>query len=365
MTKKSNISLNLLKIISIWFVVGMHFLSHSGYLLNALNSFRMEANLVWLVRSFIMVAVNCFVLITGYYQSDKESIKLRKCSALMGAMLFYSIAISIIMVVLLHKKLTMVQAIYTLFPFSTKSYWYMTCYLVLYLMSPYINRAFDNLDKKTLGKVLLVAVVLFSIIPTVFNSICSTLDDTNGFGIIWFVVLYLTGYWLRKSGFHFCHSITAPGLYVVSCILTFTISVSMNWIGMHVYSGFQGYPISNLGYNYVTVYVASVALFLTFLQISVPTGFGRMINTVAGCTGGVYLIHEHPVLREALFTQLLRCDRYINEWKWIVIFVPITGTIVAICIVIEIIRQKFIAGKLHIVENLAFSALSGCNRKCK
>jgi len=55
---------------------------------------------------------------------------------------------------------------------------------------------------------------------------------------------------------------------------------------MHVYSGFQGYPISNLGYNYVTVYVASVALFLTFLQISVPTGFGRMINTVAGCTGG-------------------------------------------------------------------------------
>ena len=65
MERKGNISLNLLKIISIWFVVGMHFLSHSGYLSNELNSFRMEANLVWLVRSFIMVAVNCFVLTTG------------------------------------------------------------------------------------------------------------------------------------------------------------------------------------------------------------------------------------------------------------------------------------------------------------
>lgn len=60
----------------------------------------------------------------------------------------------------------------------------MTCYFVLYVMSPYIHPTFDNLDAKMLGKVLFAAIVLLSIILTMFNIICLTVDDTNGSGII-------------------------------------------------------------------------------------------------------------------------------------------------------------------------------------
>lgn len=51
-------------------------------------------------------------------------------------------------------------------------------------MSPYIHPTFDNLDAKMLGKVLFAAIVLLSIILTMFNIICLTVDDTNGSGII-------------------------------------------------------------------------------------------------------------------------------------------------------------------------------------
>jgi len=350
---KRNESLNLLKIISIWFVVGMHFLSHSGYIMNALDLFHMEANMVWLVRSFIMVAVNCFILITGYFQSEKEDIKPAKCFKIMDKMLFYSVSISIILMVVLHKKLTIIQVLYTILPFSTKSYWYMTCYIVVYLISPYINSAVGRLNIKEMRNVLLVAIVLFSVIPTIFNSICSTMDDTNGFGIIWFVILYLTGYWLRKSDFHFRRRIIAPGLYIGCCLLTFIVSVLMNWVGVNVYSGFRGYAISSIGYNYLSVYIASIALFLTFLQLSIPQKITRFINSVASCTGGVYLIHEQPILRDILFTEILGCDRYINDWKWMGCFLLVTVGIVAFCVLIEMGCKKFVAEKLQIIERLA------------
>lgn len=285
--RDESVALNLLKIVMMFFVVGMHYLSHSGFLVKEEPLTATWCG-VWLIKSFLMVCVNCFVLVTGYYMSEREGVHKEKVLELADAMLFYSVFISFVLGIMGLVNFSVVRMVYILFPFSTKSYWFMTCYIVLYILSPYINRAVKDLNKKEFTKLLLAAILLFSIIPSLFNSIASTLDDTNGFGITWFVVLYLTGIWLKRTQFCFKRRITAPGIYIMCSLAVFLISFMVEKVcSMGVAQSFKGYGLSYIGYNYVFVYLASIGCFLTFRQIKVKNStLCKGIVIAAPLTGG-------------------------------------------------------------------------------
>lgn len=329
-------ALNFLKIVMMICVVGLHFLSHGNYLLYE-KPFSETWGGVWIIRSFIMVCVNCFVMVTGYYLCEKK-IKITKILRLMDGMLFYSVIISIIIWCLKFPDISVIQILNTIFPFMTGSYWFMSCYIVLYLIAPLINIVIRSITFETFTRYIFVCVMLFSIIPTVFSSFSGySIDRTNGYGVIWFIVLYLTGAWLRKTNFKFKKKYAAVGVYIGASLCTFLITISVKFFAMSgVAPSYINYELDYIGYNYFSVYIASIGCFLLFKNLRISKQYEKIIMNISSLTLGVYLISEHPILRNILFTDVFHCDQYIGSLWFLVAFVLVVFTVFSVCCMIDI-----------------------------
>jgi len=134
-----NPSFELLRIVSMLMVVTLHFLGHGGVLANV-RLFSANYFVAWMIESLAYVAVNCFVLISGYFLVNSK-FKVNKLVTLYGQIWFYSVVIYLLFSVFGHVEFEPKVFTCCLLPISTKQYWFATNYVVLYLFSPFLNIA--------------------------------------------------------------------------------------------------------------------------------------------------------------------------------------------------------------------------------
>ena len=84
-------------------------------------------------------------------------------------------------------------------------------------------------------------------------------------------------------------------------------------------------------------------LFLFFRTIRIPEGFlSKAILAVAPLTFGVYLIHDHFLLRD-LWVKLWNVETHFNEPYFVLHFLGVVVLVFAVCAAAEWIR-KLLAG---------------------
>ena len=91
------------------------------------------------------MCVNCFVLISGYFLINSK-FKLKKVLNLYLVTIFYSILLFIPHCILYGFSLS--NFIKSCLPLLMGTYWFITTYVVLYLLSPFLNILIKNLSKK-------------------------------------------------------------------------------------------------------------------------------------------------------------------------------------------------------------------------
>ena len=94
-TKRLN-NVELLRILSILIVLMLHYLSFGGFL-SKYTKLRFDSIVVWFFESLSFIAINYYVLISGYFLI-KSNFKLEKLFQLCLKVLFYSIFIYVIMI---------------------------------------------------------------------------------------------------------------------------------------------------------------------------------------------------------------------------------------------------------------------------
>ena len=93
-------------------------------------------------------------------------------------------------------------------------------------------------------------------------------------------------------------------------------------------------------YNTILVLLSSVLLFLGFSRLTCSKKSNKIINVISPLTFGVYLIHDHSLLRGILWKGILRVNQYINSNFFIVNCMLITIGIFAFSLIVELMRQK-------------------------
>jgi surface polysaccharide O-acyltransferase-like enzyme len=196
--KDRNIGLDLLRIISMLMIVSLHYLGKGGVLWNTTEG-SLSWGIVWLVEAFCYTSVNCYVFISAYFlsASDKK-IKLSKVVELLVTMLFYSIGLTVILGVTGKANFNIKDILCSVFPFLTKSYWFMNVYILLYILHPYLNKLIGQMEQKEYRRLLIIMLVFFSLAQSILPFIDWTLDETRGYGILWFVTLYFVSGYIRK-----------------------------------------------------------------------------------------------------------------------------------------------------------------------
>lgn len=280
-------------------VIVLHYLGKGGLLTPVGEPFDKMSWAAWLVEAFAIVAVNVYVLITGYFLCEGK-LKISRVVGIILQVLWYSLLIPVVLAVMgvvQFSEFNMYDWLRFVFPVHMKHYWFVTAYILLMLFVPFLNAGIRYMNQKQLAYTTLLMTVYQtlpkSILPVKFT------DDEAGNHVLWLVCLYLTAAYIRKYGIPFFTGLRRSLL----CYIGFVCGIFASLLVMRaVYFRLDAFGESiNFGYHYnhILCMAAAVSLFYVFKYWNLQDGaFRRMIGRIAPYTFGAYLLHEHILVRD-------------------------------------------------------------------
>ena len=342
--KERNSSYELMRIVSMFLIVLYHIILHGKVLENCQNE---GLKIIFEFIEFVtLVHVNSFILVTGYYQVE-SNFKQSKIWSLLNANWFYRVLIVILLLTFNIVSIDKVSLIKETFPINLNEYWFFKNYLLLYCLTPFINKGIEKLNKSTYQKMIIVSFIIFSIVPSVTGG---SYFDNSGFTLYQFVFLYMVGAYLKKYPLSksYIFKVMSKNMYKLILIFILFTCVFSNYI-LYKYSMSVSSVNTVLGeissyvsrastlYNNPFVIIQSICFFEYFGTFTIKN---RYINKLASLVFGIYLIHDNNFSRGLIYTYLKINNGPIYSYKFIFYVFFIAVLIYAICAVIEYIRQK-------------------------
>ena len=301
MEKKHNYGIDLLRIFLMFLIISGHLLTHSGIRENS-NIYSDKWVFAWAYQALAFCAVNCFILVTGYFSNTHLSqLKLRKILQLYGQVLFYSVSIYVVLVLCGVIEFSVFDALRACFPVFCGQYWFFSSYILLMLLIPFLNVMLNKLNDFSLKFLTCVIVTVFYIAP-IFSIVFMQYDPTEGMGIVAFVTLYIIGHALKRFNIDFSKKTCILGL-LINCVVIFVSKVALcfivNRLGIDAGTG--------LFYHYNTIFqlLNAIFLLLLFKDIKLKGKIAGASKVAASSVFGIYLLHEHPSIRNFIWNSEL------------------------------------------------------------
>lgn len=330
---KRKAGLEYLRIIAMLLIIGDHFLLFTG-LLEETKPFTVNFYLVWLLYTIGYLGTNCYVLISGYFGVN-ATVTWKKLRNLYGQVLFYSITICIVMMIINTGGMGLREFGKALLPFSSREYWFVTDYIALYILSPYINIMLKNLNRKQFKKLIVVSLLLFSFIDLLPGD---GINAQKGYSLYWLICVYCIGGYIRLYGLEISHKklffyglISVGGMYLTKIVGTL--------LAMKISLNLMGYSTVFYAHSSIFVLICSVALFMYMKDIrNNDSLFEKVALKISPLTFGVYLIHMNPYLA-AFYWGKLRDIIDIQNTTVFMWFFIMTLVIYITCTSIEAVRR--------------------------
>ncbi|MBD5509443.1 MAG: acyltransferase [Lachnospiraceae bacterium] len=297
---KRQANFELLRIVAMLMIISLHYLVKGG----VATSFPFVVKndpvgvLAWLIEAFCIVAVNCYVLISGYFLVE-SAWKPGRVVSLLSQVLFYSLLVPVFLLLaglVSGGELDIYKWIGFLFPFGTEHYWFATAYLVMYLFAPFLSAGIEKMKKRDLQILLALLLTFFVLEKTILPLYLAT--DRYGYDFGWFLCLFVVAGYIRLYGISWLEKKSnAVGAYALSALLIWLLALASNTLGSEMET-FVHYANMLYTYNHLLCLAGSVSLFYVFKNMRIKEGrFAEMVRKLAPYTFGVYLLHEHILVR--------------------------------------------------------------------
>ncbi|WP_154033464.1 acyltransferase family protein [Collinsella aerofaciens] len=228
--------LDLLKIIAMIFIIGLHFNFRTG----ALANFPFTDGRFYptgISEAIFYVSVDCFVLVTGYFDIVKKQVNVKRLVHLVLAVWFYS-WVGLLVGLMAGARPSLNQLLMCALPFTTEHFWFIDVYLILSLLTPFINKAIADIDQKGYKGILLVSFIGFSVLPSLMPFASEIFSINGGANIVWFVILYLIGGYLRLyNPFERVSSKKLVLGFTGLSLITFTVKLASQMLVAFLFSG--------------------------------------------------------------------------------------------------------------------------------
>lgn len=300
--KKRIVSIELLRILSMMMVVMLHYLGKGGLLPQATDSMSLNGCLAWGMESLSIVAVNVYMIISGYFLVE-SAFKPSRAAELVCQVLFYSVLVPVVLMalgVLSPGEVTINRILENILPVQMNHYWFITAYLIMYLLQPVLSTAAKTLKKEQLRSTILALLFFFSVSKSVLPVELAV--DRKGYDALWFICVFLVAAYMRLYGLPFFaeKGSVRRGIccYLAGCAGIYGIMLAVRAVYLRTGS-LDHFIGSTYHYNHVLNLFAAVALFYAFYHMKINENgrFARLICRVAPHTLGVYLLHEQIDIR--------------------------------------------------------------------
>lgn len=301
--------IELLKILAIFIIV----LAHMAQCLSKSESYNFYINLnqasmepMFLILNFIRplgaLGNDIFFICSSWFLCDKNFIKKRKIVYMETDVLIVSISALAIFLFFGKYHISNTDIMDSIFPTLTNSYWYITCYMIILFVAPWMNLILHNMSQRTLLITSLLLGMVYFFAQTFADFLGIDLFFSNR--LIEFAALYIIVAYVKTYRMDFVDSKKAN-------IISLLVGI-VGWISFVVCANFLGERISLLSsfqiwdknHNIFLVIIA-VSLFCLFKKIKFKSA---IVNYISGLSLPVYLLHSNVLVINYLLPDC---------WSWI------------------------------------------------
>ena len=290
------VSIEVMRLIAMFLIV----IGHSVY--NGVSNTPMEVVFPggggnFFIKSLLLLshtAVNLYVMITGYFLIEKTDFRWKGFANVWLITLFYCIFFLLAFAIFQPSVLSVPVIVKSLLPVTTNQYWFITTYMALLLLAPYISRLVSGFNKRQYTTFVAIMLILS------FEYPFGRLFAGNGFTLFWFVFLYLfAGYirlyslpdWIIKYRYEL----------LLLCICFLMVPILITDAGILNLRRFS--HLLDNGYNGFVSFLSFI-IFICFVNSNMKGVIWEKIAAVAVYTFGVYVIHENILFRSFLWDSL-------------------------------------------------------------
>lgn len=294
MAKKRLLGLDMLRIISMMGIIGLHVFNQGGLFSSVENTSLAHSALPRLIFIMCYASVNVFAMLTGYLSADKKQLKTYRLLDLLFTTFFYcaiiTAALALFTDVFAGNKLT---ALYSLFPMLADKYWYLSCYILLFLLIPYINILISSISKRAFTVLLSLLFLTLSVLTTfAFNDFFVV---KNGYSTLWLVFCYLVGAYVKEYGCMFAF-LSKKKLLLIYLLVNFAVLV-VNLTAVAVLDKNFAFLYK---YNSPFIVISATLLLLLFSKINFSEekhhALASVLKSLSASAFGVYIIHSHMMI---------------------------------------------------------------------
>lgn len=268
-----NTTFELLRIVAMFMIVFYHVVSYYLYLLPDPENQEFYTALLPTMH----VGVILFVLISGYFGIKSTW---RGLISLLMVVVVYNLPF------VLYSGIKHGHWLEYLMFISNTPYWFLRCYLYMYLVAPFVNKAIDKLSMhERIG-----ALMAFGLIAIYFGCTEGDVALQDGKNLVNFIFLYLLGNTLKftQKRWQLWNVWLLLGGFIGINVLTFVTLYLSYGTGLHKI-------IFNLSFYYRSplLIINAILVFMMFGKWRINSTW---INSLATSMFAVYIIHCQPMI---------------------------------------------------------------------
>lgn len=346
--KNRNSNIEILRIISIIFIVLHHICYHGEVYLNS-TGFLLYFSLIFIpfgkIFFVVFTSISCYFLITQKFKSKRFFI-------IWFETLFYNLLILLIDILYFKDSLPVSDIIRSFLPIFGMgvSHGYVSGFLLFLLIVPFLKLILMKIN--SLGAVVLFAILflvnIYTVVVGASNIGTSLLSFIN---IFLFISIYLNTVFYKKLNFK-----KTKYIYLFITLLIYALYYFLFYM-----SKIQDNSICNLSYKLLLYDERSPLIILAgssifFFVNSIKPKSYKCINYISGCTLDILLIHDSGLIRKHIWIDIFKASDYYNNSFYL--WMNIVALVICITGFVLYLFRKFlfekILFKISVVKDLCF-----------
>ena len=290
-----------------------------------------------------LTGVGIFFLISGWFLQEVEKVDVKKVILIILAVYFYNTIDMVVSIICGFNDKSLIYNLYSIM-ISPLKFWYIPAYVFMYITAPWIRRIVKTISAEKLGRVLTFTTLVLPIFSSLFGG-GITLSDC-GFAVYYFVLVI----WMKNNPDNMFEKHKRKIL--ISCVLFVFICAMSSTLLFHRVPG-RIFEIIAGRFSIIQI-ITAISLFYMFMNLNI--GSVAVINRLAACTLGVYLIHESEIVRYFIWQKLIPLGEKFSDKKYpIYVFIGLIIILIG-SLIIELLRQELLEKyikKLSIISRLS------------
>ena len=300
--KTRNSTIELLKIIAMFMIA----LSHSAQIDEMFNT---HIENIAFIRQLGQIGNAIFIVCSAYFLVDSDKNKKEKIiniilDSFLISMIFLLVTMS------LGINISFEMLIKQFIPISLGNNWFITCYLLFYIIHPYLNMIIKNMDKKQFTRLVFGLFVYLIIEFFLKNKL--NYSYLIGFVIIYFIVAYMKKYlqdFMQNRKLNFI-------ILIIGLLLSYIILLFTKILGTNISFLSDKILYWNRFINIIFILIA-ISSFNIANSIKWEK---KWINSISSLSLLFYLIHDNLLFRDCIKPVLYdNYFKYLPPYLWLLI----------------------------------------------